>query len=81
MIRLQIRLFGPYFSSFSTNSYGYSSQMSQNLASNSRIFASARIVRQPPRVISFARPKKMKVLAGIPAGIEPLGMADDLTVY
>ncbi len=31
---LQIRLFGPYFSSFSTNSYGYYSQMSQNLVSN-----------------------------------------------
>ena len=43
---LQIRLFGPYFSSFSTNSYGYYSQMSQNLVSNTRIFASALIVRQ-----------------------------------
>jgi hypothetical protein len=49
MTRLQIRLFGPYFSSFSTNSYGYYSQTSQNLVSNSRIFASARIARQPPR--------------------------------
>jgi hypothetical protein len=49
MIRLQIQLFGPYFSSFSTNSYGYYSQTSQNLVSNFRIFASARIVRQPPR--------------------------------
>jgi hypothetical protein len=43
---LQIRLFGPYFSSFSTNSYGYYSQMSQNLFSNGRFFASALIVRQ-----------------------------------
>jgi len=43
---LQIRLFGPYFSSFSTNSYGYCSQKSQNLFSNGRIFASAQIVRQ-----------------------------------
>jgi len=30
---------------------------------------------------SFARAKKMKVLAGTPAGVEPLGMADDLIVY
>jgi len=43
---LQIRLFGPYFSSFSTNSYGYSSQMSQNLFSNGQVFASALTVRQ-----------------------------------
>jgi hypothetical protein len=43
---LQIRLFGPYLSSFSTNSYGYYSQMSQNLVSNIQIFASARIVRR-----------------------------------
>jgi hypothetical protein len=43
---LQIRLFGPYFSSFSTNSYSYYSQMSQNLVSNGQIFASALIVRQ-----------------------------------
>ena len=43
---LQIRLFGPYFSSFSTNSYGYYSQMSQNLVSTTQIFASALIVRQ-----------------------------------
>jgi len=43
---LQIRLFGPYFSSFSTNSYGYYSQMSQNLVSNTQTFASALIVRQ-----------------------------------
>jgi hypothetical protein len=46
---LQIRLFGPYPSSFSTNSYGYYSQMSQNLASSMRIFASALIVRQAAR--------------------------------
>jgi len=43
---LQTRLFGPYFSSFSTNSYGYYSQKSQNLFSNGQIFASAQIVRQ-----------------------------------
>jgi len=43
---LQIRLFGPYLSSFSTNSYGYYFQMSQNLASNIQVFASALIVRQ-----------------------------------
>ena len=43
---LQIRLFGPYFSSFSTNSYGYYSQKSQNLFSNGQIFVSAQIVRQ-----------------------------------
>ncbi len=46
---LQIRLFGPYFSSFSTNSYGYYSQMSQNLFSNNQTFASALIVRQAAR--------------------------------
>jgi len=43
---LQIRLFGPYFSSFLTNSYSYYSQTSQNLVSNIQIFASALIVRQ-----------------------------------
>jgi hypothetical protein len=43
---LQICLFGPYFSSFSTNSYGYYSQKSQKLFSNGQIFASAQIVRQ-----------------------------------
>jgi hypothetical protein len=48
MSQLQIRLFGPYFGSFSTNSYAITPQMSQNLSSNFRIFASARIVRQPP---------------------------------
>ncbi len=46
---LQIRLFGPYFSSFSTNSYGYYSQKSQNLFSNGQVFASAQIVRQAAR--------------------------------
>jgi len=46
---LQIRLFGPYFSSFSTSSYGYYSQMSQNLVSNIQIFASVLIVRQAAR--------------------------------
>jgi len=43
---LQIRLFGSYFRSFSTNSYGYYSQMSQNLISNGQIFASVQITRQ-----------------------------------
>jgi hypothetical protein len=43
---LQIRLFGSDFSSFSTNSYGYYSQMSQNLITNGQIFASALLVRQ-----------------------------------
>ena len=47
---LQIRLFGPYFSPFSTNSYGYYSQMSQNLFSNGQIFASAQTVQQAARV-------------------------------
>jgi hypothetical protein len=42
---LQIRLIGPYFSFFSINSYGYYSQMSQNMFSNGQIFASALIVR------------------------------------
>jgi hypothetical protein len=50
---LQIRLFGPYFSSFSINSYGYYSQKSQNLFSNGQIFASAQIVRQAARDIVF----------------------------
>jgi len=48
---LQIRLFGPYFSSFSINSYGYYSQMSQNLFSNGRIFASALIDRQAAKLL------------------------------
>ncbi len=52
MTRLQIRLFGSSFGSFSANSYGYYPQMSQNLSSNFRIFTSARIVRQPPRRLS-----------------------------
>jgi len=43
---LQISLFGSYFSSFSTNSYGYYSQKSQNLFSNGQIFTSAQKVRQ-----------------------------------
>jgi len=51
---LQIRLFGPYFSSFSTNSYGYYSQKSQNLFSNRQIFASAQIVRQTAKTNDFA---------------------------
>jgi len=45
---LQIRLIGPYFSSFSINSYGYCPQISQNLTSISQIFASAQIARQAP---------------------------------
>jgi hypothetical protein len=52
---LQIRLFSPYFSSFSTNSYGYYSQISQNLFSNGQIFASAQIVRQAARRDSYQR--------------------------
>ena len=51
---LQIRLFGPYFSSFSTNSYGYYSQTSQNLVSNIQVFASALIVRQAARCFALA---------------------------
>ncbi len=43
---LQIRLFGPEFISFSTNSYGYYSQMSQNLVSNIQTFASVLTVRR-----------------------------------
>jgi hypothetical protein len=58
---LQIRLFGPYLSSFSTNSYGYYSQKSQNLFSNSQIFASARIVRQAAR----ATAKKIKTVISV----------------
>ena len=50
---LQIRLFGPNFSSFSTNSYGHYSQTSQNLISNGQNFASARIVRQAARGTYF----------------------------
>ena len=46
MTWLQIRLFGSHFSSFSTNSYGYYSQMSQNLISNNKVYASAQILRQ-----------------------------------
>ena len=46
---LQIRLFGSDFSSFLTNSYGYYSQMSQNLITKSQILASAQIVRQAAR--------------------------------
>ncbi len=47
---LQVRQFGPYFSSFSTNSYGYYSQKSQNLFSNGQTFASAQIVLQAARI-------------------------------
>ncbi len=52
---LQIRLFGPYLSSFSTNSYGYYSQKSQDLFSNSQIFASTQIVRQAASVVSMMK--------------------------
>ena len=48
---LQIRLLGPYLSSFSTNSYGYYSQINQNLASNIQLFTSALIARQAARLI------------------------------
>ncbi len=57
---LQICLFGPYFSSFSTNSYGYYSQMSQNLVSNIQIFASALIVRQAARFVPVFVPEQQK---------------------
>ncbi len=50
---LQIRLFGSDFSSFSTNSYGDYSQMSQNLISNDQIFALAQIVRQAASYLSL----------------------------
>ncbi len=50
---LQIRLVGSYFSSFGTNSYGYYSQTSQNLLSNSQLFASAQIIRQAASVWLF----------------------------
>jgi len=53
---LQIRLFGPYLSSFSTNSYGYYSQMSQDLVSNIQVFASALIVRQGARDLHLSQP-------------------------
>jgi hypothetical protein len=52
---LQTCLFGPYFSSFSNNSYGYYSKMSQNLFSSSHIFASAQIVRQAARLTKTVR--------------------------
>jgi len=54
---LQIRLIGPYFSSFSTNSYGYYPQMSQNLSSISQIFASVQIARQAAIRSRFSRTK------------------------
>ena len=61
MSQLQIRQFGPYFSLFLTNSYGYSSQMSQNLPSNFRIFALARIARQAPSLIAiFAKTHRLR---------------------
>ena len=50
MIRLQIRLCGLYFSSFSTHSYSYEPSNKLKLFSNIQIFASARIVRQAPRL-------------------------------
>jgi hypothetical protein len=55
-IQLQIQLFGPYFSSFSTNSYGYYSQTSQNLVSNFRIFASASIDPTVSKVFLYVWP-------------------------
>ena len=62
---LQIRLFGPYFSSFSTNSYGYYSQTSQNLVSNTQIFASALIVRQAARkILGFTKTKDLSIMRG-----------------
>jgi hypothetical protein len=65
---LQIRLFGPYFSSFSTNSYGYYSQKSQNLFSNRQIFASAQIVRQTAKTNDLASAE----MATNPVDIFPL---------
>jgi hypothetical protein len=56
---LQIRLFGPYSRSFSTNSYGYYSQKSQNLFSNGQIFTSAQIVRQAARLILKLPPLRL----------------------
>ncbi len=50
---LQIRLFGPYFSPFSTNSYGDYSQKSQYLFSNGQVFAPAQIVRQAASRFAF----------------------------
>ncbi len=47
--KLQIRPFHSYFSSFSTNSYGYYFQMSQNLISNIQILAPVQIARQTAR--------------------------------
>jgi hypothetical protein len=65
---LQIRLLGPYFSSFSTNSYGYYSQTSQNLFTNDQIFASAQIVRQAAKTNAFASVE----MATNPVDIPPL---------
>ena len=56
---LQIRLFGPYSSTFSTNSYGYYSQMSQNLVSNTQIFASALIVRRAAKDFIWKKRKRV----------------------
>ncbi len=59
---LQIRPFGPYFSSFSINSYGYYSQMSQNLISNDQVFASAQIVRQAASLLQNSEAVKILYL-------------------
>jgi len=74
---LQIRLFGPYFSSFSTNSYGYYSQMSQNLITNDQIFASALIVRQAASSLSDLQWTgcKFVFLAHISAPFRPIATA------
>jgi hypothetical protein len=64
---LQIRLFGPYFSSFSTNSYGYYSQKSQNLFSYGQIFASAQIVRQAASALYILKCRKIAPGFGVPA--------------
>jgi hypothetical protein len=64
---LQIRLLGPYFSSFSTNSDGYYFQKSQNLFSNGQTFASAQIVRQAARLT-----KTVKLSTNVRMGASPL---------
>jgi len=71
---LQIRPIGPYFSSFSTNSYSYYSQKSQKLISNGQIFASARIVRQTASESQVHYNKKAEMRYRIPALTFSAGM-------
>ncbi len=49
MSRLQIRLFGPYFSSFLAHSYGYEPAIELKTVLKHQIVASARIVRRAAR--------------------------------